>query len=204
MDRLTAARRARAGLTRSFQSLELFEDLTVLDNLRVATDRRDAVSWLTAPLIPGADPMSDAGAAAARDFRLSEILDQLPEDLSYAQRRLVGIARTVATQPSILLLDEPAAGLDERSTAELSRLIRALADDWGMGILLIEHDVKMVLGTCDRVMVLQFGRPIAAGTPSEIRADPVVISAYLGGDDATDEVPVAGDLQDSTNILERH
>jgi sulfate-transporting ATPase len=204
MDRLTAARRARAGLTRSFQSLELFEDLTVLDNLRVATDRRDAVSWLTAPLIPGADPMSDAGAAAARDFRLSEILDQLPEDLSYAQRRLVGIARTVATQPSILLLDEPAAGLDERSTAELSRLIRTLADDWGMGILLIEHDVKMVLGTCDRVMVLQFGRPIAAGTPSEIRADPVVISAYLGGDDATDEVPVAGDLQDSTNILERH
>jgi ABC-type branched-subunit amino acid transport system ATPase component/branched-subunit amino acid ABC-type transport system permease component len=203
MDRLTAARRARAGLTRSFQSLELFEDLTVLDNLRVATDRHDAMSWLTAPLIPGADPMSDVGAAAAMDFRLSEILDQLPEDLSYAQRRLVGIARTVATQPSILLLDEPAAGLDERSTAELSRLIRALADDWGMGVLLIEHDVKMVLGTCDRVMVLQFGRPIAAGTPTEVRADPAVISAYLGGDDAVGEDPAAGDLQEATDVLER-
>jgi ABC-type branched-subunit amino acid transport system ATPase component/branched-subunit amino acid ABC-type transport system permease component len=203
MDRLTAARRARAGLTRSFQSLELFEDLTVLDNLRVATDRRDALSWLTAPLIPGADPMSDAGAAAAKDFRLSEILSRLPEDLSYAQRRLVGIARTVATRPSVLLLDEPAAGLDDWSTAELSRLIRTLADEWGMGVLLIEHDVKMVLGTCDRVVVLQFGRTIAAGTPAEVRADPAVISAYLGGDEVAGEEPLAGDLQEATDILER-
>ena len=203
MDQLTAARRARAGLTRSFQSLELFEDLTVLDNLRVATDRRDPMSWLTAPLIPGADPMSDAGAAAARDFRLSEILSQLPEDLSYAQRRLVGIARTVATRPSVLLLDEPAAGLDDWSTAELSRLIRALADEWGMGILLIEHDVKMVLGTCDRVAVLQFGQRIAAGTPAEVRADPAVISAYLGRDEAADGEALAGDLQEATDILER-
>jgi ABC-type branched-subunit amino acid transport system ATPase component/branched-subunit amino acid ABC-type transport system permease component len=203
MDRLTAARRARGGLTRSFQSLELFEDLTVLDNLRVATDRRDPMSWLTAPLIPGADPMSDAGAAAAKDFRLSEILSQLPEDLSYAQRRLVGIARTVATRPSVLLLDEPAAGLDDWSTAELSRLIRALAVEWGMGVLLIEHDVKMVLGTCDRVVVLQFGRRIAAGTPAEVRADPAVISAYLGGDEAAEGEPLAGDLQEATDILER-
>jgi sulfate-transporting ATPase len=202
MDRLKAARRARAGLTRSFQSLELFEDLTVLDNLRVATDRRDAMSWLTAPLFPGADPMSEAGAAAAKDFRLSEILGELPEDLSYAQRRLVGIARTVATQPSVLLLDEPAAGLDDRSTAELSRLIRALADEWGMGVLLIEHDVKMVLGTCDRVVVLQFGRPIAAGTPAEVRANPAVISAYLGVDESASAEPGASDLQEATDILE--
>jgi ABC-type branched-subunit amino acid transport system ATPase component/branched-subunit amino acid ABC-type transport system permease component len=203
MDRLSAARRARAGLTRSFQSLELFEDLTVLDNLRVATDRHDVMSWLTAPVIPGADPLTGAGVTAAKDFRMSEILGELPEDLSYAQRRLVGIARTVATQPSILLLDEPAAGLDDWSTAELGRLIRALADEWGMGILLIEHDVQMVLGTCDRVVVLQFGRPIASGTPSEVRADPVVISAYLGGDATADEDPAASDVQDATDILER-
>jgi sulfate-transporting ATPase len=203
VNRLTASRRARAGLTRSFQSLELFEDLSVLDNLRVATDRRNAMSWLTAPLMPGADPISDAGATAAADFRLSEILGKLPEDLSYAQRRLVGIARTVATQPSILLLDEPAAGLDDWSTAELSRLIRALAQEWGMGVLLIEHDVKMVLGTCDRVMVLQFGRPIAAGTPAEVRANPAVISAYLGVDEAAGAEPGAGDLQEATEILER-
>jgi sulfate-transporting ATPase len=203
MDRLPAARRARAGLTRSFQSLELFEDLTVLDNLRVATDRRDAMSWVTAPVIPGAGPLTDAGVAAAKDFRLSEILDELPEDLSYAQRRLVGIARTVATQPSILLLDEPAAGLDDWSTAELGRLIRVLADEWGMGVLLIEHDVQMVLGTCDRVVVMQYGRPIASGTPSEVRADPVVISAYLGGEADAGEERGAGDLQDATDLLER-
>ena len=150
------------------------------------------------------DPLLNAFSTLTEQRALAHDLRDAPEVAKEAQRRLVGIARTVATQPSILLLDEPAAGLDERSTAELSRLIRALADDWGMGVLLIEHDVKMVLGTCDRVMVLQFGRPIAAGTPTEVRADPVVISAYLGGDDAADEVPVAGDLQDSTNILERH
>ena len=145
--------------------------------------------------------MSSCGAA--NDFRLTEILDELPENLSYAQRRLVGIARTVATRPSVLLLDEPAAGLDDWSTAELSRLIRALADEWGMGILLIEHDVKMVLGTCDRVVVLQFGRTIAAGTPGEVRADPAVIAAYLGSDEEAGEEPLAGDLQEATDILER-
>jgi len=202
MHRLSAARRARAGLTRSFQSLELFEDLTVLDNIRVATDRQHLMSWLTAPLLPGADPLTDAGMAAANDFRLSEILDELPENLSYAQRRLVGIARTVASQPSVLLLDEPAAGLDDWSSAELGRLIRALADEWGMGILLIEHDVQMVLGICDRVVVLQFGRPIASGTPSEVRADPAVISAYLGTDAVVDGEPPAGELRD-TDLLER-
>ena len=207
VDGLSAARRARAGLTRSFQSLELFEDLTVLDNLRVATDRRDLMSWLTALVVPRADPLSDAGVAAANDFRLTEILGELPENLSYAQRRLVGIARTVATRPSVLLLDEPAAGLDDWSTAELSRLIRTLADEWGMGILLVEHDVQMVLGTCDRVVVLQFGRPIAAGTPGEVRANPAVISAYLGdAADAADgagDVLAAGDLESAAETLER-
>jgi sulfate-transporting ATPase len=204
VDRMSAARRARAGLTRSFQSLELFEDLTVLDNLRVATDRRDPMSWLTALVVSGSDPLSDAGMAAANDFRLTEILGELPENLSYAQRRLVGIARTVATRPSVLLLDEPAAGLDDWSTAELSRLIRTLADEWGMGILLVEHDVQMVLGTCDRVVVLQFGRPIAAGTPAEVRGNPAVISAYLGAaDDETGDMLTPGDLEGAAETLER-
>ncbi len=131
LDRMSAAQRARSGLTRSFQSLELFEDLTVLDNLRVATDRRNVASWVTAPFFSAADPLTDAGVTAAKDFRLTDILDSHPDDLSYAQRRLVGIARTVAAQPSVLLLDEPAAGLDDWSTAELGRLIRALAESWG-------------------------------------------------------------------------
>jgi sulfate-transporting ATPase len=193
LDKMSAAQRARSGLTRSFQSLELFEDLTVLDNLRVATDRRNAASWLTAPFYSAADPLTDAGVTAAKDFRLTEILDSHPDDLSYAQRRLVGIARTVAAQPSVLLLDEPAAGLDDWSTAELGRLIRTLAESWGMGILLVEHDVNMVMATCDRVVVLQFGRRIATGTPSEVREDPAVVAAYLG-DDTDDDVQGATDV----------
>ena len=196
MDGLSASRRARAGVTRSFQSLELFEDLNVLDNLRTATDRRDAVAWVTAPLRPGADPLTDAGVTAVKDFRLAEVLYKLPEELSFAQRRLTAIARSVAAMPSVLLLDEPGAGLDEWSRAELGRLIRALADEWGMGILLVEHDVKMVLETCDRVVVLQFGSPIATGTPAEVRADPTVITAYLGDAHETpaSPAPTSSDL----------
>src|SRR5207237_4737743 len=114
------------------------------------------------------------------EFELEESLRLLPGELPYGRRRLVGIARAVASGPSIVMLDEPAAGLDEAESAELARLIRRLADQRKMGVLLVEHDVGLVMSTCDRIVVMEFGRVIASGTPDEIRADPAVREAYLG------------------------
>ncbi|WP_408898488.1 ABC transporter permease subunit [Nocardioides sp. R1-1] len=173
-------RRARAGLSRSFQSLELFDDLTVRENLLAAADRRDRLAYLTDLVHPGRSRMPATVAAAVEELGLEPMLDLRAEDLSYGQRRLVAIARAVASSPSVLMLDEPAAGLDETESAELGRLVRRLADEWGMGILLIEHDVALVLENADRVVVLDFGHRIAEGTPAEVRADPAVRRAYLG------------------------
>jgi ABC-type branched-subunit amino acid transport system ATPase component/ABC-type branched-subunit amino acid transport system permease subunit len=173
-------RRARAGLSRSFQSLELFDDLTVRENLLAAADPRDRTAYLTDLVRPGRPPLPAPVVAAVEELSLAPLLDRRAEDLSYGQRRLVAIARAVASSPSVLLLDEPAAGLDETESAELGRLVRRLADEWGMGVLLIEHDVALVLENADRVVVLDFGHKIAEGTPGEIRTDPAVRKAYLG------------------------
>jgi sulfate-transporting ATPase len=176
----SASRRARAGLRRSFQSLELFDDVSVEENIRAGADEARLWTWLTDLVWPGRHELPAAAVAAIREFRLEEDLDRTPEELPYGRRRLVGIARTVASGPSIVLLDEPAAGLDEVESRELARLIRRLADERRMGVLLVEHDVGMVMSTCDRVVVLDFGRVIASGPPEVIRNDPAVIAAYLG------------------------
>ncbi len=115
-----------------------------------------------------------------REFDLERHLDDVPDELPYGLRRLVGIARTVASGPSVVMLDEPAAGLDENESAELSQLIRRLAVERKMGVLLVEHDVNLVMSTCDRVVVIDFGRVIASGPPAEIRDDQAVRDAYLG------------------------
>jgi sulfate-transporting ATPase len=186
INKMSSVHRARAGLTRSFQSLELFEDLTVADNLRTASDDRGGLAYVTDLVHPGKATLSPQAVTAVEEFQLEPYLNKHPRELPYAQRRLVGIARSVAVAPSILLLDEPAAGLDQQSTAELGRLIRRLASEWGMSILLIEHDVQLVLGLCDEIVVLEFGQMLATGTPDEIRHDPAVIAAYLGAS-ASDE-----------------
>ena len=174
-------RRARAGISRSFQSLELFEDLSVSENLQAASDRRDRLAYVTGLFRSGrADRLSSAAREAVREFKLEPVLDKLPTDLPYGQRRLVAIARALATSPSVLLLDEPAAGLDTTESKELSTLIRRLAKSWGIGILLIEHDMNVIMSSCERVVVIDFGHKIAEGTPDEIRRDPQVIAAYLG------------------------
>jgi len=180
IDGLKAAGRAGAGVTRSFQSLELFEDLSVRDNLRVAADDGGITHLFQDLLRPRHQELSSAVSAVVKEFDLSGVLDRLPAELSYAQRRTVAVARAVASNPSILLLDEPAAGLDAVARGELERLIRRLAEDWGMAVLLIEHDVALVMRTCDRVLALNFGRLIASGTAQETRHNDAVITAYLG------------------------
>jgi sulfate-transporting ATPase len=182
----SATKRARAGLGRSFQSLELFEDSTVLDNLRVASDPRDRASYLRDLVWPVNPPLPGEVISAIREFSLEDDLDRTVEDLPYGKRRLLAIARTVATQPSVVLLDEPAAGLGDAETAELAQLVRRLADDWGMAILLVEHDMNFVMSVCDDIVVLDFGRQIASGTPEEIRRDRRVVSAYLGEDEGAE------------------
>jgi ABC-type branched-subunit amino acid transport system ATPase component len=178
--RWSAVRRARAGMGRSFQSLELFEDSTVLDNLRAASDPRDTLSYVRDIVRPINPPLSAAAASAIREFRLEDDLDRVVEDLPYGRRRLLAIARAVAATPSILLLDEPAAGLGDIESAELAHLVRRLADDWGIGVLLVEHDMNFVMSVCDELVVLDFGRQIAEGAPETVRNDPSVIAAYLG------------------------
>jgi ABC-type branched-subunit amino acid transport system ATPase component/ABC-type branched-subunit amino acid transport system permease subunit len=173
-------RRARAGLGRSFQSLELFEDVTVRENLLVASDDGAAARYGIDLVHPGRPALSAVAVAAVREFGLQDDLDSFPTELPHGRRRLVAIARAVAASPAVLLLDEPAAGLAAVETEELGRLVRWLAHDVGLAVLMIEHDVNLVLSTCDRVAVLDFGRRIALGTPAEIARDPAVVSAYLG------------------------
>jgi sulfate-transporting ATPase len=180
----SAVRRARAGLGRSFQSLELFEDSTVLENRRCASDQRDLWSYARDLVRPVNPPLPAEVVNAIHEFQLEEDLDRVVEDLPYGRRRLLAIARAVATRPSILLLDEPAAGLGDVESAELAHLVRRLADDLGIGVLLVEHDMSFVMAVCDELVVLDFGRQIAQGAPDAIRNDPAVIAAYLGEDES--------------------
>jgi ABC-type branched-subunit amino acid transport system ATPase component/ABC-type branched-subunit amino acid transport system permease subunit len=185
----SAVRRARAGMGRSFQSLELFEDSTVLDNLRAASDPRDMASYMRDLVWPVNVPLPDTVLSTIREFDLEDDLDRTVEDLPYGRRRLLALARAVATQSSVLLLDEPAAGLGDAETAELAHLVGRLAKEWGIAVLLVEHDMNFVMSVCDELVVLDFGRQIAAGKPSEVRNDPAVIAAYLG--EAEEEGPGA-------------
>jgi ABC-type branched-subunit amino acid transport system ATPase component/branched-subunit amino acid ABC-type transport system permease component len=180
---LSAVRRTRAGLSRSFQSLELFDDSTVLDNIRAACDPDDRISYLRDLVYPRQPELPGNAVAAIKEFKLEGDLDTIAEDLPYGKRRLLAIARAVARRPSVLLLDEPAAGLGDVETAELVHVVRRLADEWGMGVLVVEHDMNFVMNVCDEIVVLDFGRTIAAGTPDLVRSDPAVRAAYLGEDE---------------------
>ncbi len=170
---------ARRGLMRTFQSVELFDDLTVEENLAVAAQPPSLLAALGSVFGGRRETRNENVEWALTVTELHEVAGRYPTELSHGQRKLVGVGRALARRPSLLLLDEPAAGLDTAETLALGERLRTLPDH-GVTVLLIDHDMGLVLGTCDHVMVLDFGNLIAAGTPAEIRADARVVEAYLG------------------------
>jgi sulfate-transporting ATPase len=182
IDRWSVERRARAGIVRSWQAVELFEEMTVRENLLVAADDQSRWPYLTDLFRPGRPTPTALVHEVVEELELGEVLDASPSSLPHGVARLVGIARALVTEPAVLLLDEPAAGLDTNESTELGRVIRSVAQRRGIGVLVIEHDVPLILQTCDRIVALDFGHLIAEGTPDAISHDARVIEAYLGTD----------------------
>ena len=175
---------AARGIARTFQGVRLFKGLTVLENVLVGRHARMGSDVLRRLWPRGAPDRSDRGKAAQLLERLG--LGQpnaLAGGLAYGDQRRLEIARALASEPRLLILDEPAAGMNPAESTRLRELMRGLVTE-GVTIVLIEHDVRLVMGTCERVAVLNFGRKIAEGTPAEIQASPAVREAYLGSEDA--------------------
>jgi branched-chain amino acid transport system ATP-binding protein len=171
-------RRARRGLARTWQSGELFDDLTVAENLAVSAQHP---SWWAAigETLGRGVRAGDAATESLDRLGLRHLADAPATTISQGQRKLVGVARALAARPRMICLDEPAAGLDTTESTELGRHLRAVADS-GVAMLLVDHDMGLVLGVCDHVVVLEFGTVIAAGPPAQVRNDPAVLAAYLG------------------------
>jgi len=184
--RMRSHLRARLGLSRTFQSLELFDDLSVEENVLVAADHIGVLRAL-GDLLVARTPSRAAADWAIELCGLGDVAKLKPTELSHGRRKLVGVARALARKPRLVLLDEPAAGLDTEESEVLGKRLRELPGA-GVTVLLVDHDMGLVLGICDEVRVIDFGRTIAHGTPRQIQEDPAVIAAYLG----TQEVAHAG------------
>jgi branched-chain amino acid transport system ATP-binding protein len=181
VNRLRPDQRAQRGLVRTFQSLELFEDLTVRENLLVAAEKRTWLGSVADLARPGRVRHIDVVEDALELLGLTSEADMMPTQLSNGKRKLVAVGRALAARARLVMLDEPAAGLDTAESQELGRHLRAVVDR-GTTMLLVDHDMGLVLGVCDRVHVLDFGQTIAEGTPDEVRASQRVMTAYLGED----------------------
>lgn len=173
------------GIARTFQNIRLFKDLTVLDNVRIALHKDVQYPLLSAVFRSPGFFKGEADIRKKADefleiFNLADKRDEIASNLPYGEQRRLEIARALATHPRLLILDEPAAGMNPQETAELMELIRSIRQQFNLTILLIEHDMSLVMGVCERIYVLDYGQIIAEGSPEEIRNNKRVIEAYLG------------------------
>lgn len=179
--------RARLGMARTFQHVNLYGRLTVRENL-ILSHFTEGRGWLLSSLLSGPMARADRRAAHTRAEELIEsiglhhIADRPCADLPYGLQRLVSVARALAVTPRLLMLDEPSAGLGPGESQQLGTMVRRIRDDLGIPVLLIEHDMSLVMSISDHVYVLDFGIPLADGTPEDVRSNPDVIAAYLGDD----------------------
>lgn len=177
-----------SGIARTFQNIRLFGEMTVEENVRVGFHKNVKYN-LFSSFFRGSSyyreekNATDKVTKLLEVFNLNEKRDELAKNLPYGEQRRLEIARALASNPKVLLLDEPAAGMNPNETNELMELIRWIKDKFDITIILIEHDMSLVMSVCDRLYVLDYGKLIANGTPEEIRTNPAVIKAYLGGED---------------------
>lgn len=187
LDGLSPAARASRGVVRSFQTVALCPDLTVIENVMMGLARNYHAGWASAflPLARGRSEtaeMREAAVGALSSLGLSDAADLFPQRLPPGMQRLVEIGRAVVGKPSVLLLDEPAAGLNNAETRDLTRTLRTLASP-ELVMVVVEHDMDLVMSLCDRIYVINFGQVIACGPPDAVRSNERVVSVYLGSDD---------------------
>ena len=177
----------KMGIARTFQNIRLFGNLSVMDNVKIALHNSRVANPLdvlfrTSTFHKDEQLMTDKVMQLLQLFKIDEKKDELAKNLPYGEQRELEIVRALASNPKLLLLDEPAAGMNPQETDELMKMIAFIRKEFDVTILLIEHDMKLVMGICEKILVLDYGRVIASGKPEDIRSNPQVIKAYLGGD----------------------